>query len=140
MNRTMAVLSRIVYKGNLRTEAEHLKSGEKVITDAPTDNKGRGEAFSPTDLVSTALAQCMMTLMGIAAETHEIKLGKIDAEVTKTMASDPRRIAIIEIDMRIENKKFSDKQKTILERAALTCPVAKSLSPEVVQEVNFSYY
>lgn len=136
----MPVLSRVIYKGSLRTEAEHLKSGEKVITDAPPDNKGRGEAFSPTDLVSTALAQCMMTLMGIAAQTHEITLGNIEAEVTKIMASDPRRIAVVEIDMRIQNMGYTERQKTILERAAITCPVAKSLSPEVVQEVRFTYY
>lgn len=136
----MAILSHVIYKGSLRTEATHLKSGEKVITDAPPDNHGRGEAFSPTDIVSTALAQCMMTLMGIAAQNHDITLGKMEAEVTKIMASDPRRIAVIEIDMKIENKGFTAKQKTILERAAITCPVAKSLSQDLVQEVRFSYF
>ena len=102
----MAILSQIIYKGDLRTEAEHLASGVKIISDAPVDNHGKGEAFSPTDLVSTALAQCMITLMGIAANNHEISLGKIAAEVTKTMASEPRRISVIKVDVKIENLNF----------------------------------
>lgn len=135
----MAILSRVQYLGDLRTEAEHLASGVKNITDAPLDNHGKGQAFSPTDTVSTALAQCMMTLMGIAADTHKIKLGKMEAEVTKIMGSDPRRISIIEINFTIENTGFTDKEKVILERAAITCPVAKSLSPDLVQEITFNY-
>ena len=135
----MAILSQIIYKGDLRTEAEHLASGVKIISDAPVDNHGKGEAFSPTDLVSTALAQCMITLMGIAANNHEISLGKIVAEVTKTMASEPRRISVIKVDVKIENLNYSNKDKTILEKAALTCPVAKSLSPDVIQDITFIY-
>ena len=135
----MAILSQIIYKGDLRTEAEHLASGVKIISDAPVDNHGKGEAFSPTDCVSTSLAQCMITLMGIAANNHEISLGKIAAEVTKTMASDPRRISVIKVDVKIENLNYSNKDKTILEKAALTCPVAKSLSPDVIQDITFIY-
>ena len=135
----MAILSQIIYKGDLRTEAEHLASGVKIISDAPVDNHGKGEAFSPTDLVSTALAQCMITLMGIAANNHEISLGKIVAEVTKTRASEPRRISVIKVDVKIENLNYSNKDKTILEKAALTCPVAKSLSPDVIQDITFIY-
>jgi putative redox protein len=136
----MAILSQIIYKGDLRTEAEHLASGVKIITDAPTDNHGKGQAFSPSDLVSTALAQRMITLMGIAANNHQIKLEKIEAEVTKTMGTDPRRITIIKVDFKIEDLNYTVKEKTILERAALTCPVAKSLSPDVHQDITFSYY
>lgn len=135
----MAILSQIIYKGDLRTEAEHLASGVKIITDAPIDNYGKGQAFSPTDLVSTALAQCMITLMGIAANNHQIKLRKIEAEVTKTMATDPRRISVIKIDFKMEDLNYTAKEKTILERAALTCPVAKSLSPDLKQDITFRY-
>lgn len=134
----MAILSQINYLGTLRTEATHLASGEKIITDAPTDNHGKGMAFSPTDLVSTALAQCMITLMGIAAITNGFELGPVHARVVKTMAANPRRIAAIEIEMEIEDS-YTDRQKAIIERAAINCPVAKSLSENLVQDVKFSY-
>lgn len=137
--RTMALISKVEYLGELRTNATHLKSGKVVITDAPPDNKGKGEAFSPTDLVSTALAQCMMTLMGIAADTHHIGLGEMRAEVSKIMASDPRRISEIQIEIYLPNQQLSEKEKTILERAARTCPVAQSLSENLVQSVQFHY-
>jgi putative redox protein len=136
----MAILSQIIYKGDLRTEAEHLASGVKIITDAPIDNHGKGQAFSPTDLVSTALAQCMITLIGISANNHQIILGKIVAEVTKTMGNNPRSISGIKVDLIIEDLKFSEKDKAIIEKAALTCPVAKSLSVDVQQDISFSYY
>ena len=136
----MSKISEISYLGNLRTVATHLKSGVQIITDAPPDNHGRGEAFSPTDLVSTGLGNCMITLMGITANAHNITLGKIDAEVQKIMGSNPRRIIEIVIDFRIENLEFTEKQKQLLEYAALNCPVAKSLSPEILQTVSFTYY
>jgi uncharacterized OsmC-like protein len=136
----MNKISEISYLGNLRTVATHLKSGVQIITDAPPDNHGRGEAFSPTDLVSTGLGNCMITLMGITANAHNITLGKIDAEVQKIMGSNPRRIIEIVIDFRIENLDFTEKQKQLLEYAALNCPVAKSLSPEILQTVSFTYY
>ncbi|NUM32121.1 MAG: OsmC family protein [Bacteroidetes bacterium] len=136
----MTKISEISYKGNLRVSSKHLQSGMQVITDAPTDNHGKGEAFSPTDLVSTALGNCMITLMGIAANTHNIYLGKIDAEVYKIMDINPRRIKEIKIDLKIENKNFTDKQKKILETAALNCPVAKSLSENTFQNISFYYY
>jgi uncharacterized OsmC-like protein len=136
----MSKISEISYLGNLRTVATHLKSGVQIITDAPPDNHGRGEAFSPTDLVSTGLGNCMITLMGITANAHNITLGKIDAEVQKIMGSNPRRIIEIVIDFRIENLDFTEKQKQLLEYAALNCPVAKSLSPEILQTVSFTYY
>lgn len=127
----------VKYLGELRSEATHLQSGEKIITDAPTDNHGRGEAFSPTDLLSTSLACCMVSLMGIVANTHNIALGEINADVTKTMASDPRRVSRIEIEMRFSGATYSDKQKTILERAAMTCPVFLSLHPDIEKDIRF---
>lgn len=136
----MTKISEISYNQNLRVVSKHLQSGEEIHTDAPIDNHGRGEAFSPTDLVSTALGNCMITLMGIAANGHSIELGKIDASVQKIMGSNPRRISEIVIDFLIEDKNFTDKQRQLLEYAALNCPVAKSLSADLVQTISFKYY
>lgn len=136
----MTKISEISYKGNLRAVSKHLQSGEEIITDAPTDNHGRGEAFSPTDLMSTALGICAMTLMGIAANTHGIELGKIDASVQKIMESNPRRVGQVMVDFLIEDKNFTDKQKHLLEVAAINCPVAKSLSADLIQSMSFNYY
>jgi uncharacterized OsmC-like protein len=130
---------RTVYKGNLRTEATHVKSGEKIITDAPVDNYGKGEAFSPTDLLSASLGSCMMTLMGIAANTHKIEMNDCSVKITKIMASDPRRVSEIVIEFNIPGKNYNEKEKAILERAALTCPVALSLHPSLKQTVQFTY-
>jgi len=125
------------YLGELRTEAVHVQSGTTIITDAPTDNHGKGEAFSPTDLLSTSLAACMMSLMGIVAKTHEIDLGEITADMTKTMASDPRRVAKIEINMRFaDGARYNEKQRLILERAAMTCPVLLSLHPDIQKDIQ----
>lgn len=132
-------IAKIIYKGNLRTEATHLKSGKTVITDAPLDNNGKGEAFSPTDLLSTSLGACMLTIMGIAASTHEFGIGEVEVIVGKHMISEPRRVSQIDIVMNIEDIGLNDKQKKILENAALTCPVAKSLSAEIIQNVSFQY-
>jgi len=129
----------VKYLGNLRTEAQHLKSGNKIITDAPTDNHGKGEAFSPTDLASTALASCMITVMGIAAQTHDIDMEGTHAEMLKIMADNPRRIGRIEIDLYMPNKNYSSKQKTILEHAAKTCPVGRSLHPECEEVLRFHW-
>lgn len=126
----------ISYLGGLQTKGTHLKSGNTVTTDAPVDNNGKGSAYSPTDLLCNALASCMMTLMGIAAENHNIELGKMDAKITKTMASNPRRISEIKIEMIAENKGYTDKEKTILLNAAKTCPVAKSIHQDII--VDFS--
>ncbi len=130
--------SKVLYEGDLRTVATHLQSGTVVETDAPVDNQGKGERFSPTDLVATALASCMMTLMGIAARTHKIDIDKASCEVTKIMVANPRKIGEIKVDIRFpESASFSDKEKSILEHAALTCPVYLSLHPEVRKSVNF---
>ncbi|MFM9945282.1 MAG: OsmC family protein [Bacteroidia bacterium] len=136
----MSKISEISYQGNLRAVSHHLQSGVKILTDAPTDNQGKGEAFSPTDLVSTALGNCMITLMGITANAHGIELGKVDASIYKIMDNSPRRIKEIMVDLLIENRNFSDKQKQLIEYAALNCPVAKSLSEDLKQTVSFKYY
>ncbi|APD05647.1 hypothetical protein UJ101_00094 [Flavobacteriaceae bacterium UJ101] len=132
------ITSEVQYLGGLRTTAVHVKSNNEIITDAPVDNHGKGEAFSPTDLVATALASCMMTIMGIKANTMEVDLEGTKAEVTKLMGTEPRRINEVQITI-IMNQNFDDKTKTILEKAALTCPVAKSLHPELKQTVAFLY-
>ena len=129
-----------IYQGNLRTKATHVASGNTLITDAPVDNNGKGEAFSPTDLVCAALGSCMMTIMGIVAEREKIELRDTKFEIIKTMASNPRKIAKIEIvfDMKA-NISLSIEQQEKLKRAALTCPVALSLHPDVEQVVSFSF-
>jgi uncharacterized OsmC-like protein len=136
----MAITVKTVYKGDLRTEATHLQSGTQIITDAPIDNNGKGEAFSPTDLVSAALGSCMLTIMGILANRENINLENTTLEITKVMSAAPRKIAEIIVDFKIPNSNtISDIQKQKLINAAHTCPVALSLSPEVIQTVNFSW-
>src|SRR4051812_31153219 len=122
---------RTVYLGELRTEATHVQSGNKLLTDAPLDNKGKGENFSPTDLLATSLGSCMMTLMGIAANTHNINFANVSMKITKIMAQNPRKVQEIVIDISMYGNSFTDKEKAILEKAARTCPVALSLHPEV---------
>ena len=129
----------ISYSGNLRCKATHIQSGSQLQTDAPLDNNGKGELFSPTDLLATSLTTCMITVMGIAAEKNGFTQGEINAEVEKTMAADPRRVQKLRISITFENSSYSDQQKDILEKAALNCPVAKSLSQSLVQAVEFFY-
>ncbi len=130
----------VIYEGDLRTVATHLKSGTKIETDAPTDNQGKGERFSPTDMVSAALASCMLTIMGIAARTHQINITGAQCNVEKIMVSNPRRIGTIKVDMSVKGQaQYSDKEKAILEHAALTCPVFLSLHPELKKEVRFDW-
>ncbi len=130
--------SKVIYKGELRTEANHLQSNTIINTDAPKDNHGKGEAFSPTDLVATALASCMISIMGIVALKDGITSveGTI-AEVTKIMFTDPRRIGEIHLKISFPKKDFTEKEKKIYEHAALTCPVAKSLHPDLKQVIEF---
>lgn len=127
------------YIGDLRTEATHVKTGITLITDAPTDNHGKGEAFSPTDLLSASLGSCMLTIMGIAAREHGTQIDGTTCSVTKIMASDPRRVGEIQITFNFPASDYSDQQKAILQRSALTCPVAKSLHPELKQTVVFNF-
>ena len=132
------MISRVEYKGELRTEAVHLKSGKTIITDAPIDNQGKGEAFSPTDLVATALGSCMITIMGIVAEREGIILDGTTAEVEKVMATSPRRIGEVKIKIKFIQKLNRD-QIDKLERAAKTCPVSGSLSENLKETVEFIY-
>jgi len=128
-----------IYLGGLRTEVTHLKSGNKIITDAPPDNNGKGEAFSPTDLTSASLSSCMMTLMGMLAEREGIDLAGLRSEIVKIMASNPRKIAEIQITFTHPALQATDVQKEKLRRAAMTCPVALSVSPELKQTVVFNF-
>lgn len=127
-----------IYMGGLRTEATHVQSGTKIVTDAPTDNHGKGDSFSPTDLVSAALGSCMMTLMGIAADTHGINVDGTRLSITKVMAADPRRIGEIVIDVHFPSA-YEPKQRKLLENAAATCPVAKTLHPDCKQTIRYFY-
>jgi uncharacterized OsmC-like protein len=130
--------SKVVYKGELRTEATHTFSGSIIETDAPLDNQGKAERFSPTDLVATALATCMLTVMGIAARTHNIDITGTTCDVEKIMVSDPRRIGEIRIAVRFPaDKKYTDKEKAILEHTARTCPVHYCLHPDMKRELSF---
>lgn len=130
--------SKVTYTGDLRTKSVHLQSGNEIITDAPTDNNGKGEAFSPTDMVANSLATCMFTIMGIKANQMNISIEGSIASVTKIMQSEPRMISkiIIVFDMNIS---ADEKTKTILERAALTCPVYLSLHPDIQKDVTFNW-
>lgn len=129
----------VLYTTGLRTEMTHLASGTKVLTDAPVDNNGKGEVFSPTDLVSASLSSCMLTIMGIAAREHGFSIDGAKASVTKTMASDPRRIAGITIVIEFPEISYSKKHKKILEIISKTCPVALSLHPDLKQDVTLIF-
>ncbi len=130
--------SEIVYLGELRTECTHLQSGTKIITDAPTDNHGKGEAFSPTDLVATALGSCMISIMAIKSKDLNINLDRSTVEVTKIMQAEPRKIArlIITMNMAIG---ADDKTKIIMERTAMNCPVLLSLNPDIEKEITINW-
>lgn len=128
-----------IYQGDLRTESTHLRSGKTVITDAPPDNQGKGEAFSPTDMLCVSLTTCMSTLMGIAARTHGIRIEGMRMGIEKIMLSNPRRVGEIKVAVEMPDVKYSDKEKSILELAARTCPVALSLHQELNQNINFIY-
>lgn len=130
--------SKITYLGALRTECEHVQSGAKFLTDAPIDNQGKGEAFSPTDTVATALGSCMLTIIGIKAQEHHLEVEGTTAEITKTMAANPRRISKIEVILHFPAV-YDPKITTILERAAKTCPVLNSLHPDIQLVVSFNY-
>ena len=130
--------SKVTYKGGLRTKARHIQSGKFIVTDAPVDNQGKGEAFSPTDLVATALASCMLTIMGIIAERNNIELKGTTAEVEKIMGTMPRKISEIKIKI-LFNKNFDKRTKRKLESAALACPVSNSLNKNLEESIKFIY-
>lgn len=126
------------YLGSLRTRATHVKSGNALITDAPVDNQGKGEAFSPSDLLATALSSCMLTLMGIAAARRGISLEGTEVETTKVMAQDPRRVGRLEITIQYPSDlELSEEDRTVLERAAKTCPVYYSIHPDIEKILTF---
>ena len=128
----------IKYQGNLRTIATHLDSGSEISTDAPKDNHGLGQTFSPTDMVCSALASCILTIMAIAVEKNNVDVKGTKAMVKKIMANNPRRIAKIEIDI-VFPKEYDSKTKTILEKAAYNCPVHHTLSETVEKNISFTY-
>lgn len=130
--------SKVTYLGNLRTSSIHLKSGSEIISDAPTDNNGKGEAFSPTDTVANGLASCMLTVMGIKARDLDVDFTNSTAEVTKIMGTEPRRIVEIQVVFNMSIA-VDEKTKTILEKTALTCPVLLSLHPDIEKEVTFNW-
>ncbi len=131
--------SSIKYKGGLRTEAIHLRSTQEIITDAPTDNNGQGNAFSPTDLVATALGSCMLTIMGIYADKHSLNIEGTTVSIKKHMASNPRRIEKVEVHLHMPEMDYDDHNKKMIEKVALACPVAKSLHSDLIQDVVFHW-
>ena len=130
----------VIYKGSLRCEATHLQSGSMIETDAPTDNKGKGERFSPTDMLCVSLATCIVTTMGIKGIDMDIDLTNTSVEVTKHMLPDPRRVAKIEVKLNMPSAlKLDEKDKTILERVGSNCPVTKSLHPDMQVEIQYNW-
>ncbi len=130
--------SKVTYIGELRTTSVHVQSGTEILSDAPKDNHGKGEAFSPTDLVANSLATCMISIMGIKSKDLNVDLTGSTVEVTKIMQAEPRKISKI-ITVLNMNLEADDKTKTILERAAMTCPVMLSLHPDIEKEVTFNW-
>lgn len=131
--------STVVYNGDLRTTCTHLKSGSSFETDAPTDNHGKGERFSPTDLMATSVATCMLTVMGIKAKTMRFDLDNIKVEVLKIMKADPRRVGGIELTFHIPDslKDVDEKAKALLKQTGENCPVIKSIHPDIEVKVNW---
>ena len=130
--------SKVTYLGELRTSSIHLNSGSEIISDAPLDNNGKGEAFSPTDTVANALASCMFTVMGIKAREMNVDFSNSTAEVTKIMGTDPRRITEIQVTFNMSIA-VDEKTQTILERTAMTCPVFYSLHPDIKKDIRFNW-
>ena len=130
--------SKITYLGDLRTTSTHLQSGTAILSDAPLDNNGKGEAFSPTDLLANALGSCIMTIMAIKARDLEVDFKDSTAEVTKIMQTDPRRISKIQLVFNMSIS-VSEKNRLILERVAMNCPVLLSLNPEIDKEITFNW-
>lgn len=131
--------SRVEYNGKLRTTCMHLKSGEQIITDAPTDNNGKGEAFSPTDLVATAYASCMLTVIGIHCDKNDITFDHGNADVTKIMGDAPRRIARLEIALDLSGNGWDDELCERIKRVAEACPVAQSVHPDIEVLITYTF-
>jgi len=132
--------ARTVYLGGLRTSATHVWSGNTLITDAPVDNKGKGEAFSPTDLLATSLGSCMMTIIGIAAQTHNFDVDGTEIRITKIMAENPRRVSEVIVEFDFPERVYSEKEKAIIWNAAKTCPVFLSLHPDLIKTIRMNFH
>jgi putative redox protein len=132
--------AKVRYDGELRTTATHTLSQHQITTDAPPDNRGKGEAFAPIDLLATSLLTCMITAMGILAEKKEIRLGNVSGEVEIFMASGPRRVSALLVDLQFEDQQLSEVEKALLEDAAINCPVAKSIHPDIAVNIRFGYH
>lgn len=135
----MQETSSTIYLGELRTKATHARSGQEIITDAPPDNQGKGEAFSPTDLLAAALGSCMITIMGIAARTHGFDMDGTTAKIWKIMESNPRRVGEVKIELTFPKNNYTDKEKKIIEKAAYTCPVYLSLHPDLKKTIRLIF-
>ncbi|MEY1639854.1 OsmC family protein [Tenuifilum osseticum] len=135
----MSTTSTIIYKGDLRTEATHTRSGVTITTDAPVDNQGKGECFSPTDLLATSLGCCMVTIMGIAAQTHGFNIDGTKIDVQKVMGTNPRRVVEVIVDLYFPHNNYTAKERKLLEASAKECPVAQSLHPNLKQTVRFHF-
>jgi putative redox protein len=128
-----------VYTGELRTRATHVSSGNTIITDAPIDNHGKGQAFSPTDLLATSLGSCMLTIMGIEAEKRGFDINGTKVSITKIMSSEPRRVGAVEVVLRFPHNNYSDQEKRLFSHISKTCPVALSLHPDIKQNITIFY-
>ena len=133
------VTSKVEYLGDLRTKCTHLKSGVEIITDAPVDNKGKGEAFSPTDLVATAYASCIMTIIGIYCNTNNIAFDFCESEITKVMGTNPRRISQLDVHFDFSKNNWDEKTQEIIQKVGDTCPVAKSVDPAMEIEITYLF-
>jgi len=127
------------YLGSLRTEAEHVASGTKIMTDAPVDNNGKGEYFSPTDLLAASYSSCVLTIIGIAAQNHGFNIDGAEAKTKKIMGTDPRRIVELQVDYTFPHNNYSDKERKIIELAVKQCPVANSLDPALKITKTITY-
>ncbi len=134
------ITSSITYTGGLHTTAVHVRSGKTMETDAPVDNQGKGEAFSPTDLLATSLASCALTTMGIIGNKNNINIDGATADIIKHMAADPRRVCKIEMVIQMpQDKSYAVEEKELMEKTAMTCPVARSLHPDLMQMIEIRW-
>ena len=131
--------AKTVYLGDLRTEITHLQSGNKITTDAPTDNHGKGEFFSPTDMFATSLASCILTIMGISAKNYGFNIDGTEVKTTKVMGTNPRRVVEIIVEMTFPHNNYSAKERRLMELAAKECPVANSLHPDIKKTITFKF-
>lgn len=130
---------RTFYIGDLKTEAEHLKSGSKIMTEAPEDNNGKGEKFSPTDLFATSLGCCMLTIMGIAAQAHGFSIDGTRIETEKIMAANPRRVGELKLDIYFPRNDYTEKQMRFIDASVKTCPVTNSIHPDVIKTIVYHF-